>query len=166
MAKKYYIQSDLTGKEIKSEDEMAQLRVLDHPELNQAVVLDAGALEIAGLKDASHSLVTVEVVLPDGSRPDRLLIDIETFNKLFKNRDPMEQLSAAEEYLDEVAPAPKRRGRPAGSGKAAAAPKQKRDPELLKQIRGWARENGWPELGDRGRIPYEAEAAWEEAHKN
>jgi hypothetical protein len=31
-------------------------------------------------------------------------------------------------------------------------------------LRAWARDNGWPELGGRGRIPPEVRAAFEEAH--
>jgi hypothetical protein len=31
-------------------------------------------------------------------------------------------------------------------------------------VRAWARDNGWPELGDRGRVPAEATAAFEAAH--
>lgn len=31
-------------------------------------------------------------------------------------------------------------------------------------IRAWARSNGWPGLGDRGRIPGEATAAYRAAH--
>lgn len=46
------------------------------------------------------------------------------------------------------------RPRPA---KPAAA---RRSTEQLRMIREWARENGWPNLGDRGRIPAEAEQAF------
>jgi hypothetical protein len=31
-------------------------------------------------------------------------------------------------------------------------------------VRAWARDNGWPDLGDRGRVPAEATAAFEAAH--
>jgi hypothetical protein len=29
------------------------------------------------------------------------------------------------------------------------------------EIRAWARKNGWPDLGERGRIPADAQAAYE-----
>ena len=29
------------------------------------------------------------------------------------------------------------------------------------EVRAWARENGWPNLGDRGRIPSDAQAAYD-----
>lgn len=31
----------------------------------------------------------------------------------------------------------------------------------LKEIRAWARKNGWPDLGDRGRIPEAVREAWD-----
>jgi len=31
----------------------------------------------------------------------------------------------------------------------------------LKEIRAWARKNGWPDLGDRGRIPQAVREAWD-----
>jgi hypothetical protein len=41
--------------------------------------------------------------------------------------------------------------RPVGGGKRAGA-------------RAWARENGWPELSNRGALPREVRAAYDEAH--
>ena len=57
---------------------------------------------------------------------------------------------------------PGRRGRPASSraGSAGAG----RDASQSKAIRQWARANGWPDLGDRGRIPAEVEQAYRTAH--
>jgi Lsr2 len=36
--------------------------------------------------------------------------------------------------------------------------------EELSAVREWARQNGWPNLGERGRIPGEVEAAYDAAH--
>lgn len=41
----------------------------------------------------------------------------------------------------------------------------KRDKAQIGAVRDWARQNGWPDLGDRGRIPNDAQAAFDEAHK-
>jgi hypothetical protein len=49
----------------------------------------------------------------------------------------------------------------AGSG---SAPRSSADRERLKAIRDWARQNGHPDLGDRGRIPQAVVAAYDAAH--
>ena len=52
-----------------------------------------------------------------------------------------------------------------GTGAAGAAPaRSSADRERLKAIRDWARENGHPNLGDRGRIPQAIVAAYDAAH--
>jgi hypothetical protein len=52
-----------------------------------------------------------------------------------------------------------------GAGAASAAPaRSSADRERLKAIRDWARENGHPNLGDRGRIPQAIVAAYDAAH--
>lgn len=33
-----------------------------------------------------------------------------------------------------------------------------------KEVRAWARENGWKDLGDRGRVPAEVREAYDAAH--
>lgn len=51
------------------------------------------------------------------------------------------------------------------AGTAGAAPtRSSADRERLKAIRDWARENGHPNLGDRGRIPQAVVAAYDAAH--
>jgi len=52
-------------------------------------------------------------------------------------------------------------GTPNGSG---PAPRTTADRERLKAIREWARQNGHPDLGDRGRIPQAIVAAYDAAH--
>lgn len=51
-----------------------------------------------------------------------------------------------------------------GGGGAASAPRSIADRERLKAIREWARANGYPDLGDRGRIPQAIVSAYEVAH--
>ena len=62
----------------------------------------------------------------------------------------------------------RRSARRSGSAdEAAGAPAPARssaDRERLKAIRDWARENGHPNLGDRGRIPQAIVAAYDAAH--
>ena len=45
-----------------------------------------------------------------------------------------------------------------------AAGRSTADRDRLKAIRGWARENGYPDLGDRGRIPQAIVDAYEAAN--
>ena len=50
------------------------------------------------------------------------------------------------------------------AGGAPAPARSTADRERLKAIRDWARENGHPNLGDRGRIPQAIVAAYDAAH--
>jgi hypothetical protein len=50
------------------------------------------------------------------------------------------------------------------AGAGAAPARSTADHERLKAIRDWARENGHPNLGDRGRIPQAIVAAYDAAH--
>jgi hypothetical protein len=63
-----------------------------------------------------------------------------------------------------------RRPRRASSSDDASTPsaptpaRSSADRERLKAIRDWARQNGHPDLGDRGRIPQAIVAAYDAAH--
>jgi hypothetical protein len=61
-----------------------------------------------------------------------------------------------------------RRSRRGGSGEESAAvatpARSSSDRERLKAIRDWARQNGHPNLGDRGRIPQAIVTAYDAAH--
>lgn len=50
------------------------------------------------------------------------------------------------------------------AGATAAPARSSADRERLKAIRDWARENGHPNLGDRGRIPQAIVAAYDASH--
>jgi hypothetical protein len=47
------------------------------------------------------------------------------------------------------------------SGRKATASS---DGPSAKEVRAWARENGWKDLGDRGRVPAEVREAYDAAH--
>jgi hypothetical protein len=51
-----------------------------------------------------------------------------------------------------------------GTAGAATPARSSADRERLKAIRDWARKNGHPDLGDRGRIPQAIVAAYDSAH--
>ena len=50
------------------------------------------------------------------------------------------------------------------AGGASSSNRSSADRERLKAIREWARQNGSPDLGDRGRIPQAIVAAYDAAH--
>ena len=53
----------------------------------------------------------------------------------------------------------------AGSTAGTSTPaRSSADRERLKAIRDWARQNGHPDLGDRGRVPQAVVAAYDAAH--
>ncbi|MET3805082.1 hypothetical protein ABIB25_002082 [Nakamurella sp. UYEF19] len=158
------ISSDLTGKEIGRPEEVAELRVLKHPLIDAPVRLDAYVLEVAGLENSQRDLVTIELALPN-TPPERIVLDREVFDKLFKV-DVAQVLSDADLYEQpEVGAAPKRRSRSAdGSGKAfSATPGIGR--EQREAIRTWANANGFT-VGDRGRIAANITQAFEAAHQS
>jgi hypothetical protein len=51
-----------------------------------------------------------------------------------------------------------------GANGATPAARSTADRDRLKSIREWARSNGYPDLGDRGRIPQAIVSAYEAAH--
>ena len=56
------------------------------------------------------------------------------------------------------------KGRRTASATRPQAKSGKKNKTDLADMRTWGRANGWPSLGDRGRIPAEVEAAYESAH--
>lgn len=152
--------SDLTGKEIGNPGEVVEVRVLNHPDLNRAVRLDAHALEVQSLFAAAGQFVTVEVVVP-GQPARRLVVPNEVFDKAFTT-DVDAALAAAEDHSPAGTPAPARRGRAAG-GTAKRASTGSVSREQRGAVRDWANKNGF-EVGNRGRIKDEIMVAFEAAH--
>jgi hypothetical protein len=151
--------SDLSGKEVAEADQMAEIRVLDHPAIDHPVKLDAYVLEVASLQETKRDLVTLDLVLP-GERPQRMVLDLADFDKLITRGDVQDVLGGAEELTGQE-PA-QQQGR--ASSRAAAANTTKRDPSQIQAIRDWARQNGY-QVSDRGRIKAEIEQAYQDAHR-
>lgn len=76
--------SDLSsGKDIAKADDVAEVRVLDHPKINRPVKLDAYALELQSMFDAGDQFATLEIVLPSQA-PRQLVVPSEVFDKVFQ----------------------------------------------------------------------------------
>ena len=149
--------SDLTGKEIGNTDDLAEVRVLDHPKISRPVKLDAYALELRSLLDADSEFVSLEVVLP-GQAPRRLIVPVDTFDKLFQT-DIDATLAGAERHLTSTAPA--RTTRTAAKTKPSSSDAGSKEQRAA--VREWANNNGYT-VGDRGRIKTEIMQAFEAAH--
>lgn len=117
MARKSFVISDLTGQIIQDEEHVS-IKVLDHPTLQQPVRLDASEGDIKSLAGTSSDFAVIEI-LRQGSSPERMVVELTKFEKLFKV-DAQEALEGAERVSDDGGP--RRRGRRPGSG-AAAKPK-------------------------------------------
>lgn len=88
----------------------------------------------------------------------RSLYEIDTCDKHFKEVD-----SALQRWRSVA--------RPAGGGRTGAAAagasgrRTSSDRQRIQEIRDWARSNGFPELGERGRLPGKVVEAYESAHR-
>lgn len=166
MARRYTYISDLTGALIDSEDQLAQIRVLDHPLIDQPVKLDAFLLEVANIKDSKRELVTIEVVEP-GGEPIRHILELSDFDKMIKVGNPDDVLNSAERYYEHQAVEPKRRGRPRGTSPASKPATKPTGSGMSKEqliaVREWLRSQGH-EVSERGRIKADLLKLWEEAH--
>lgn len=151
--------SDLSGKDIANADDVAEVRVLDHPKLNRPVKLDAYALELQSLLDADDQFVTLEVVLP-GQAPRQLVVPSEVFDKVFQT-DIDATLAGAERYYPASTPPARRGSRAAAKTKPSSSDTGSR--EQRGAVREWANKNGYS-VGDRGRIKAEIIEAFEVAH--
>lgn len=151
--------SDLTGKEIGNDGERVELRVLDHPDIDAPVRLDAYALEVQGLFDAAERYVSVEVVMP-GQRPQQLMVSAANFARVFTT-DVAETLQAAPSLAARPAASTQSERRATAARGKPATPGMSR--EQRGAVRDWANSNGY-QVGDRGRIKGDIIAAFEAAH--
>ena len=85
--RKEIVLSDLSGREIDS-DEVARITVSDHPALgNRTVELDAAVEEVEGLESSKITLVSVGIHLPGQAGTRRVVLEVGAFNRLFGEQD-------------------------------------------------------------------------------
>lgn len=95
--------SDLSGQMVQNPEELAQITVTDHPDLEAPVRIDALPDELAQLGKFSLAAVTLEVTMPGEEEPTRHVLTTANFGKLATDR-PMDEVLAGAE------PVAKRRG--------------------------------------------------------
>src|SRR4051794_6205972 len=132
MSKRYMTVSDLTGDPIQSDEDVATIVVWDHPLIERPVQLDADVAEVSEVEGSSKDYAVIEIIRDGGDKRERLVLEVSEFESLFNDKVKVDDvLHSAEPYSDSPVATrtdePKRRGRPRGSGGAAAAPTAKAD---------------------------------------
>lgn len=85
MAVKEVVVSDISGKEIP-EGNSARIIVYEHPDLDGSPVeLDADVAETAKIENGRLQIVSLKIVEPGDPRGRRVVLDVASFNKLFKS---------------------------------------------------------------------------------
>lgn len=117
---------------------------------------------------------TIEIFVSDLSGEEIEEDEARTISFAYEGRVYSIDLSTSEgeEFDDAIKPyidaaqkiSTPRASRRSSAPAKTAAPTAKRDPAQTQAIRSWARENGWPDLGNRGRVPHQVEEAFEAAH--
>lgn len=92
--------------------------------------------------------------LPDDTTPIRLSLGRKSWDLYLSDANQKKLYDALNKFTDNAEVV----------GTQVSIVKPKTNPEQLKEIREWARGNGWPDLKDRGRIPEKAMDAYKAAH--
>jgi hypothetical protein len=104
--------SDLSGEMVDNPDELAQITVIDHPDVVDGPVrIEARPEELETLGKMAIKAVTLEVKLPDEEEPTRHVLTTANFAKLATDKPMPEVLEGAERVVV-------KRGRANGGGEA------------------------------------------------
>ena len=96
MGEKVMRYSDLSGQLAPDPDALANITVVDHPDLEAPVRIDALPEELAQLGKFSLAAVTLEVTMPGEEEPTRHVLTTANFGKLATDRPMDEVLAGAE----------------------------------------------------------------------
>lgn len=111
MGEKVMRYSDLSGQLAPDPDALASITIVDHPELDGPVRIDALPEELAQLGKFGLAAVTLEVTMPGEEEPTRHVLTTANFSKLATDKPMADVLAGAEPVT------PKRRG---GNGNGEA----------------------------------------------
>lgn len=105
--------SDLSGQLVPDPNALASITVVDHPDLEAPVRIEALPEELEQLGKFAIRAVTLEVTMPDEEEPTRHVLTVANFGKLATDKPMAEVLEGAEPV------SPKRRsGGVGGNGEA------------------------------------------------
>lgn len=82
MAERTIRVSDLSGRTLAPDDAVARLVVLEHPDIDRPVQLEALVHEITGAIDTALSVAVFEVYLPGRAEPQRVVLEASDFDAL------------------------------------------------------------------------------------
>lgn len=88
--------SDLSGQLAPDPEALARITVVDHPDLDGPVCIDALPDELEQLGKMSIKAVTIEVTMPDEEEPVRHVLTAANFAKLSTDKPMAEVLDGAE----------------------------------------------------------------------
>ena len=124
MATKTIKVSDLTGEEIKNEEQLARVVVEEHPDITESVTLEVLPSEVEGQLPEEQNYVRGTYFPPteSGGAPQSFIMAVEDFNNLSQREDMATVLqNALREQQDS-----RRRGR-RGGRRATGQRRQRRD---------------------------------------
>lgn len=92
--------SDLSGQMVENPDELAQITVVDHPDVDDGPVrIEALPGELEALGKMAIKAVTLEVKLPEEDEPARHVLTAANFAKLATDKPMAEVLEGAERVI-------------------------------------------------------------------
>ena len=96
MAQRMVSFSDLTNKIIDDDEDVVRIVIEQHPALqNGPVELEAAENEIEAIRKNSLSVVSLKLYQGDGSEPEAVTMEIETFNQLAGEQDMVDVIRRA-----------------------------------------------------------------------
>jgi hypothetical protein len=88
--------SDLSGEFILDTSQMARLRVIQHPALEDGpVVIEALVSELRSVEKHRIDVAIFELHLPGDERPTHVVMQVSSFDSLAKNREMSEVIAGA-----------------------------------------------------------------------
>ena len=111
--------SDLTGKIIEEQEQVARLVVEEHPHFNGPITLEALPSEIEEQLPQNSDYVALSYYPPNGELQRRVLMPLEEFNNLFEESDPetVLQTALANQQEEQQVETPRRGGQRATTRK-------------------------------------------------
>jgi len=96
MAQRMVRFSDLTNKMIEDDDAVVRIVVEQHPALqNGPVEIEASNDEVGPVRQGALDVVSLKLYQGDGSEPEAVTMEIESFNKLAEDMDMVDVIRRA-----------------------------------------------------------------------